>query len=263
MNRIWIAFAFFCSMSACTKSTTSHDNTFDPASKPVINSFNPMTGPVDTTVVISGANFNPDLTKDIVTFNGITAVIKSGTTTQLVVTVPQGASSGNITVTVDTNTVISTNIFTVTGNRWTLITRFPGTLMDDMASFQLGNKIFIGMGYSNDGPSKEFWQYDLSTGKWTRKADFPGAVPGQNIGFAVRNKGYVIVDLENVSQNLPLWEYDTALDTWTSRANFPQPSLDASMIAFTVDDYAYAGGTNDGFPNHSKNMFRYDPGANA
>src|SRR5687767_3843378 len=61
--------------------------------------FSPGSGPVGTTVTIYGTGFGPTAGQNTVTFNGTTASVSSATPTQLVVTVPAGATSGAIAVT--------------------------------------------------------------------------------------------------------------------------------------------------------------------
>ena len=240
------------------------DTTKLPAPKPlpVITNFSPVSGAVDTIVTITGAHFNADISKDIVKFNGTTAVIKSGSESQLIVAVPSGASTGKITVMVDTGTAISAQDFTmIAGNQWTLLTTFPGTFMQSMTSFQIGTKLYIGIGQASAGNLTEFWEYDISSGVWTQKADYPAmSLPKQGAGFSVGNKGYVIMSPDTLGYPV-FWEYDPAADKWTAKGYFPQ-TLQQGMIAFTIDNYAYVGPGGDG-PSGSRKVWQYDPVANS
>lgn len=256
---------------SCKKSTDQPntpppitDTTKLPAPKPlpVITNFTPLSGAVDTTVTIVGAHFDPDISKDIVKFNGTTAVIKSGTESQLIVIVPSGASTGKITVIVDTSRVVSAQDFTmVAGNQWTLLTTFPGTFMQSMTSFQIGTKLYIGIGQASTGNLTEFWEYNISSGVWTQKADYPAmSLPKQGAGFSVGNKGYVIMSPDTLGYP-GFWEYDPAADKWTAKGYFPQ-TLQQGMIAFTIDNYAYVGPGGDG-SSGSRKVWQYDPVANS
>ncbi|MBZ5508022.1 MAG: IPT/TIG domain-containing protein [Acidobacteriia bacterium] len=75
--------------------------------------FSPKAGPVGTLVTIYGANFSSSIAQDAVSFNGTSATITSATSTQLVVTVPAGATTGSITVTTPVASVTSASPFTV------------------------------------------------------------------------------------------------------------------------------------------------------
>lgn len=83
-----------------------------------IISFVPTSGLVGTTVTITGANFSSTTSQDTVKFNGVAALVSSASPTQLVVTVPSGASSGPIQVTAPGGTGTSSNTFIV----WTVAT---------------------------------------------------------------------------------------------------------------------------------------------
>jgi len=75
--------------------------------------FNPEVGPALTTVTIRGQGFSATASSDIVKFNGVTSAVASATTSTLVTTVPVGATSGPISVTVGSNTATSSKNFVV------------------------------------------------------------------------------------------------------------------------------------------------------
>src|SRR5438876_991915 len=64
---------------------------------PTITSLNPTSGPVGTAVTITGTNFG---TTGAVTFNGTAASTTSWSATSIVASVPSGATTGNVVVTV-------------------------------------------------------------------------------------------------------------------------------------------------------------------
>ena len=67
---------------------------------PQITSLTPNAGKVGSTVKIIGTNFGPTPASNTVTFNGTNTTVTSASTTELVVTVPVGATTGNVVVTV-------------------------------------------------------------------------------------------------------------------------------------------------------------------
>jgi hypothetical protein len=69
-------------------------------SGPTIASLVPTSGPVGTSVTVSGTNFGPAQGSSTIAFNGMTATPSSWGTTRIVVPVPTGATTGNVTVTV-------------------------------------------------------------------------------------------------------------------------------------------------------------------
>ena len=84
------------------------DNSCTPTQS--ITNFTPTTGPVGTEVTINGSGFTAGST---VSVNGVLATIISQTTTELIIEVPSGASTGFITVTENGCDLDSTTMFTL------------------------------------------------------------------------------------------------------------------------------------------------------
>lgn len=86
----------------------------------IINPFNvttisPESGTVGTDITITGTDF-PDASDISITFDGVPATISSASSTQLVVTIPDGATSGAVTVSANGTTQDATTSFTVLAN---------------------------------------------------------------------------------------------------------------------------------------------------
>ena len=75
--------------------------------------FTPTLGPVGSTVTIYGTAFSTTPNQNTVKFNGIAATVQSATSTQLIVSIPMGATTGPISVTVSGSTVTTSASFTV------------------------------------------------------------------------------------------------------------------------------------------------------
>ncbi|RYX85078.1 hypothetical protein EON83_07475 [bacterium] len=91
--------------------TVTSAATFTVILPPTIANFTPGSGQVGFNVTIDGTNLS---TATAVKFNNVAAVIKSKTATQIVTSVPTGATTGRITVTTPNGTATSTANFTVT-----------------------------------------------------------------------------------------------------------------------------------------------------
>lgn len=100
------------------------DNTVVP---PAISSFNPSAGLVGSTVVITGTNFSTVPANNTVRFNGTAATVTVATSTSLTVTVPDGATSGLISVVVSDLTATSSSSFTVLSPNITALEYFFNT----------------------------------------------------------------------------------------------------------------------------------------
>jgi RHS repeat-associated protein len=79
-----------------------------------ITGFDPRSGPAGTQVTIYGAGFDPVAANNSVAFNGIAAAVTASANGSLLTSVPAGASTGRITVTVGGATATSTTDFVVT-----------------------------------------------------------------------------------------------------------------------------------------------------
>ena len=83
------------------------------AGRLAIFAFMPMHGEVGAQVTIQGQGFDSNPANDTVSFNGAEGTVLSATPTQLVTTVPSGASTGPISVTADAQTATSAMSFVV------------------------------------------------------------------------------------------------------------------------------------------------------
>ncbi|WP_017257674.1 FG-GAP-like repeat-containing protein [Pedobacter arcticus] len=68
------------------------------AQPPVINSFTPTSGAINTIVTINGTGFNSIPDSNVVYFGSIHATVKSASSTMISATVPAGATRGSLTV---------------------------------------------------------------------------------------------------------------------------------------------------------------------
>ncbi len=80
---------------------------------PTIISFTPTSGLVGATVSITGTNFSSIATNNTVTFNGTSSIVTASTSTTITTTVPVGATTGPIAVTVAGNSSTSSTNFIV------------------------------------------------------------------------------------------------------------------------------------------------------
>ncbi|NOT76692.1 MAG: hypothetical protein HOP08_17325 [Cyclobacteriaceae bacterium] len=80
---------------------------------PSISSFAPMAGTPGSQVTISGSDFVPNLLGNAVKFNGVRANVISASSSQVIVTVPTGATSGRISIDNVAGSAVSTSDFTI------------------------------------------------------------------------------------------------------------------------------------------------------
>lgn len=94
---------------------TGADNGINiPICIPSITSFSPQSGPVGTSVVITGNNFGDSPINNLVFFGAVKATVTAATATQLTVTVPAGATYAPLTVKVADRTAYSNQYYLTT-----------------------------------------------------------------------------------------------------------------------------------------------------
>ncbi|MGC1943643.1 MAG: IPT/TIG domain-containing protein, partial [Candidatus Acidiferrales bacterium] len=110
---------------------------------PTISGLNPTSGPIGTSVVISGTNFGSPQGSSTVKFNGVTATPTAWSATSITAPVPSGATTGNVVVTVGgvasngmTFTIASTSLNVTISPKRAAVTlsqpqQFTGTVNND------------------------------------------------------------------------------------------------------------------------------------
>ena len=91
-----------------------YENLISSIQPPTITSFTPASGPVGTSVTITGTNFDTTPANNIVYFGATRATVTAATPTQLVVTVPMGATYQPISVAINSLTAQSRQVFITT-----------------------------------------------------------------------------------------------------------------------------------------------------
>lgn len=142
-------------------------------------------------------------------------------------------------------------ILSFTQGVWSQKANFPGTGRYLAASFSIGTKGYLGIGYPDvtmTSPFKDFWEWDQTTNIWTKKADYPGASGGVVANFSIGSKGYIATGQSNFENGFTneLWEYNPATDAWTQKASLPSTPERAWGVGFSIGTKGYIGtGTKD------------------
>ncbi len=157
------------------------------AQRPTINNFSPTSGPIGTSVTITGTQFNTTAAQNIVYFGATRATVTfaSPTTTSLTVTVPTGATYQPITVLNNATNLVgsSTKPFNVT---------FTGiitpTFLDPKVDFTTGtNAISVSMGdLDGDGkPDLAVANYGINTVSIFRNTASVGSITASSFANKV------------------------------------------------------------------------------
>lgn len=142
---------------------------------PTVSSFTPTSGAAGSQITITGTNFDAVAANNVVSLNGIAATVVSSTGTTLVITVPNSATSGTISVKTGGGTATSSGSYTVSNQSASTLTFsslptvtglsykpsldnvYTGTTerswMDSNYSSALFLKYTVGPVYDNHGPT--------------------------------------------------------------------------------------------------------------
>ncbi|WP_161554292.1 beta strand repeat-containing protein [Stenotrophobium rhamnosiphilum] len=111
-----------------------------------ISGFTPAAGAVGSQVTIYGTGFDPVPANNIVAINGTSTLVSSASATQLVTSVPTGASTGKITVSNPTGSAVSAANFVVSGS--------GGGTGGPIATVAPGSLAFLSQGVGSTSASK-------------------------------------------------------------------------------------------------------------
>jgi N-acetylneuraminic acid mutarotase len=137
---------------------------------------------------------------------------------------------------------------------------FPGGGRFEVASFSIGNKIYMGLGYDSQGLTvRDFWEWDGNSDQWTRMADLPVYSVRGSTTFTMDGKGYVLAVVHRDEDLLvnELWEFDPAENKWTRMADLPENPARHYATGFSIGDKAYIGLGMKGF-SYDLNQFYSD-----
>jgi RHS repeat-associated protein len=113
-----------------------------PSSQLSVLEFSPNSGPVGTRVTIIGTGFGLTAADNTVKFGSATATISSASATQLVVTVPSGASTGMISVTTAAGSASNGEPFTIKVSEAPSVSGFAPTIADVGSSVTISGANF-------------------------------------------------------------------------------------------------------------------------
>ncbi len=114
MRKVILGTSFVLSFCLVIFSCTKDENPDPPEQQgPKISSFSPPSGAVGTNVFITGKKFDPKAANNVVKIGETKATVTSAKATEIFITVPEGATTGKISVTVNGKTDTG-GTFTVT-----------------------------------------------------------------------------------------------------------------------------------------------------
>ncbi len=144
------------------------------AGSPLISTTTPNTGVAGDTITIAGSSFGAQQGSSTVTFNGVTAHVQSWSNTNIVVTVPQGATSGPLIITVNGTPTASVG-FTINAN----------VMLSSPTSFPQTTNSVSGQGFAANEPIALYLNGVNGTLLASATANSSGNLPPTNISIPI------------------------------------------------------------------------------
>ena len=141
---------------------------------PLVSTVTPNTGVVGDAITIAGSGFGAQQGSSTVSFNGVTALAQSWSDTNIVVTVPQGATSGSLIVTVNGTQTASVG-FTINAN----------VTLSSPTSFPQATDSISGQGFAANEPISLYLNGVNGTLLASAAADSSGNLPTTSISIPV------------------------------------------------------------------------------
>jgi len=228
-----------------------------------IFAFVPTHGEAGTQVTIQGQGFDSNAANDTVSFNGTVATVLSASATQLVTTVPDGATTGPISVTVGGQTAASATPFVVddTGIPPTITQVSPvvasvgtamtvtGSHLDPIAGYttvQMGGRDVLSLSQLSDTQLQYTVPSDVTTGYVTVETPYGLAtsstpvvvLPNGISASSVASSGAATVNGSSVNLNIGAGQYGAVVfaapqSSWVS-LQASGMTTSANSISYTV-----------------------------
>jgi IPT/TIG domain len=209
-----------------------------------ISSFSPSTGAVGANVTINGTGFDANVSHFQVKFNGANATINSATSSSLCVQVPNGATTGPITVVrvvPDNASVTSATNFTVTGGggntpTWTQNASPSSFYLNAVVSN--GSTTFVAVGLRNTAQNNATCGIHYSTNggtTWAQSAFAsarPTNCPDLNAVTWTGSQFVAVGARGTATYNLVATSPDGI--TWTERSYTPPSGISSLGALFSV-----------------------------
>lgn len=166
--------------------------------------------------------------------------------------------------------LISISLMVITWNvygqlSWNELSSIPALGTHGGISFELDDKIYVGLGEQEDGSySDEIFEYNPSKDEWSKKNLFNGGALFGATSFKIKDEVFICcgnTKTDMISTTNLLYKYDKNNDRWLKMANFPAGGR-FFATAFVLDTVAYFGCGSGNNSIWEKDLWKYDPATN-
>ncbi|TMU50820.1 DUF5008 domain-containing protein [Flagellimonas algicola] len=145
-------------------------------------------------------------------------------------------------------------------NTWKNIPGPPADGRQGHIAFAIGNKGYIGCGYTGDDQSlSDLWEYDPEQENPWSAISVPFKKRSEAISFVVEGKGYIGLGYDSGTDEIfnDLWEFDPVKNEWTKKLGFPgEERFSSSAVDLNGRGYVGLGYT---FGKYFNDIWEFDP----
>ncbi|MBX7125075.1 MAG: IPT/TIG domain-containing protein [Cyclobacteriaceae bacterium] len=232
----------------------------DGVEPPSISKFDPPADGPGALLRIYGAHFGDSTSTVDVIFNGATVSVKPKADTLLVLTIPEGISTGKVQITANKKTIMSEDDFVVLTGRWKRLKDIPTDSPLGLATgFTLGGQGWICGGSTNPVILSKTWKYDAATDTWAAGPVLPVGLY-KTVSFTIGTDVYVGAGRTEAGSNFNFYKLAADGSAWTETAGLPAlRDFDDSGWSFSAGDLGFMMVTErDNTVNHMR-VLAYHP----
>ncbi|THD67591.1 hypothetical protein E7Z59_07985 [Robertkochia marina] len=227
---------------------------------PVILSFMPVTAVTGGVLTITGNNFSPLSSSNLVRVDGFHAEVISASAKEIKVNIPSQEdhiySGRQVNVEVE---VLSASVQAQSSlqlvDKWFRLADLP--LNYSWGAVTINGEVFAFF-------DVDLYKYEPATGQWTWLTSFPDTFRQDPAVFAVGEKIYVgggdsqPFNGGSFRSVKDFWEYDPVSGQWGQIADFPGTPR-ARTLNFSLDNQGYVGAGRDDYGRSYSDIWKYDP----
>jgi N-acetylneuraminic acid mutarotase len=142
---------------------------------------------------------------------------------------------------------------------WTELSSCPCLARYHPAFVSTEDKIFVGLGSSEQGNLRDWWEYDIATDTWSQKPNFPGLRRHHPYYFSIDSLAYVGFGHGRAIYK-DFYSYNPRTEEWTEIAEFPGESRVAgTQFSHRGKGYILSGQGSDHENLETGEFWEFDP----
>jgi N-acetylneuraminic acid mutarotase len=154
--------------------------------------------------------------------------------------------------------------YNATLNAWTKKANYPGGCSSRGISFSIGNKGYVGFGWSGFVMKSfnDLWEYDPINNTWTQKADFPGKPRYNSKSAAFLDHALLFCGVFQDSYHRKylndIWIYDPIINGWSQADTCYVGKGQSEMILNVVENHILVGLGIDSMEKRNDELWQYN-----